>query len=378
MSISSETADRAKGAPSQAMFIVDADVHEYFKGFKALSAYLSPEWARLIDEWGFKGIDSGFPYTSGSVARTYETRLEWRPEDDGELGSDLKVMRRNLFDELGISIAITNNLQVPVSFMNGSHEFGSALATAYNTQVVENWLEHEPRLMGSLCINLDDPAHAVREIERVGTHPQIVQVALPTVVDYQLGDPRFMPIWRAAVQHGLVIGLHHGYGTKTVFGYPRQHIEWKALAPGHAMMSQLASLIFNGVFDTLEELKVVSMEAGFTWLPYFMKRLDQQFVSYRDQVPWVRRKPSDVLRSNVRLTTQPMEFLTVKQFMDLIADIDSDEMLLFSSDYPHYDTDVVSEALPNGVADELRTKIMGTNAIATYPKLGRFAGGSFL
>jgi uncharacterized protein len=287
-------------------------------------------------------------------------------------------MRRNLFDELGISIAITNNLQVPVSFMNGSHEFGSALATAYNTQVVENWLEHEPRLMGSLCINLDDPAHAVREIERVGTHPQIVQVALPTVVDYQLGDPRFMPIWRAAVQHGLVIGLHHGYGTKTVFGYPRQHIEWKALAPGHAMMSQLASLIFNGVFDTLEELKVVSMEAGFTWLPYFMKRLDQQFVSYRDQVPWVRRKPSDVLRSNVRLTTQPMEFLTVKQFMDLIADIDSDEMLLFSSDYPHYDTDVVSEALPNGVADELRTKIMGTNAIATYPKLGRFAGGAFL
>ena len=365
----------ASAAPS-AEFVVDADVHEYFKGFPALARYLSPEWARLITEWGFKGIDVGFPYTSGSVVRTYQTRLEWRPEDEGELGSDLNVMRRNLFDEMGIAIAIANNLQVPVSFMNGSYEFGSALATAYNTQVVENWLDKEPRLMGSLCINLDDPAHAIREIERFGPHPQIVQVALPTVVAYELGDPRFLPIWEAAVRHELVLGLHHGYGTKTVLGYPRQHIEWKALAPGHAMMSQLASLIFNGVFDTLECFKVVAMEAGFTWLPYFMSRLDQQFVSFRDQVPWVTRKPSDVLRSNIRLTTQPMEFLNVRQLMRLIDEIGSEEMLLFSSDYPHYDTDVVSEALPNGVPDELRAKIMGRNALATYPKLARFAGGA--
>jgi predicted TIM-barrel fold metal-dependent hydrolase len=167
----------------------------------------------------------------------------------------------------------------------------------------------------------------------------------------------------------LVLGLHHAYGTRTVFGYPRQHIEWKSLAPSHGMMAQLSSLIFNGVFDEFSELKVVAMEAGFTWLPYFMSRLDQQYIGFRDQVPWVKRKPSDHLREHVLLTTQPMEFLTGRQFMNLIDDIESDSMIAFSSDYPHYDSDVVSEALPAGVPEDLRLKIMGGNAAATYPKL---------
>lgn len=350
--------------------VVDTDVHEYFKGFEALVPYLAPQWRRVITEYGFKGIPTGFPYWSASIRRTWESRLEWRPQDGGELGSDLEVMSRNLFDELGISIAVTNNLQLPVSVLQGSFELGAALASAYNDQLIDAWLNKEPRLRGSLIISLDDPELAAREIDRVGEHPQVVQVALPTLVDRQLGDPRYRPIWEAMARRRLVLGLHHGYGTRTVFGYPRQHIEWKALAPSHAMMAQLSSLIFNGVFDAYPGLKVVAMEAGFTWLPYFMSRLDQQYISFRDQVPWVRRRPSDQLRAHVLLTTQPMEFITARQFMNLVADIESEDMIAFSSDYPHYDSDVVTEALPGGVPDKIRTKVMALNALRTYPKLG--------
>jgi len=356
-------------APQSKVTIVDTDVHEYFKGFDALVPYLDRQWRRVITEFGFKSIPTGFPYWSGSIRRTWETRLEWRPPDQGELGSDLEVMRKNLFDELGMSIAITNNLQLPVSVLQGSYDLGAALATAYNDQLIDSWLTPEPRLMGSLIVSVDDPAGAAREIDRVGDHPQVVQVALPTLVDRQYGDPRYRPIWEAISRNKLVLGLHHGYGTKTVFGYPRQHIEWKALAPSHAMMAQLSSLIFNGVFDALPEFRVVAMEAGFTWLPYFMSRLDQQYISFRDQVPWVKRRPSDHLRAAVILTTQPMEFISGRQFMNLIDDIGTDEMLAFSSDYPHYDADVVSEAVPAGVPEETRTKVMGLNALRTYPKL---------
>lgn len=370
--VTGQTGGRPDAEPARGseLLIVDTDVHEYFDGFQALAPYLAPEWRRPIVDWGFRGIPTAFPYSSGSVKRTWETRLEWRPEDGGELGSDLATMRRNLFQELGISVAITNNLQVPVAFLQGSHEFGRALASAYNDQLIERWLDGEPRLRGSLIVGLDDPLAAAAEIDRVGDHPQVVQVALPSTVDHQLGDPRFRPIWEAMLRHGLVLGIHHGYGTRTVFGYPRQHIEWKALAPSHAMMAQLSSLVFNGVFDAYPDLKVVAMEAGFTWLPYFMSRLDQQYISFRDQVPWVHRRPSDHLRSNVVLTTQPMEFLSARQLANLIEDVESDEMLVFSSDYPHYDADVVSEALPGGTPEALRTKIMGLNALKVYPKLG--------
>jgi uncharacterized protein len=367
-SAAEKVAKVAKAGPPK-VFVVDTDVHEYFKGFRALVPYLAKPYQRVITDWGLNRIDVGFPYTSGSVSRTWESRLEWRPKDNGELGSDLEVMSRNLFDDLGITIAVTNNLQVPVSFMKGSHDLAMALASAYNDQLIECWLDKEPRLRGSIGISLDDPQQAAREIDRVGGHPQVVQVALPTSVDLQLGDPRYRPIWEAMTRQRLVLGLHHAYGTRTVFGYPRQHIEWKSLAPSHAMMAQLSSLIFNGVFDEFPELKVVAMEAGFTWMPYFMSRLDQQYIGFRDQVPWVKRKPSDHLRDQVLLTTQPMEFLTGRQFMNLIDDIGTDSMIAFSSDYPHYDSDVINEALPQGVPEEVRLKIMGENARSTYPKL---------
>jgi uncharacterized protein len=365
-----QASERASvGDSKRRLLVVDTDVHEYFKSYRSLLPYLPEVWRPLIADWGFSRIDTGFPYASGSVTRAWNTRLEWRPEDGGELGSDLDTMRRNLFDEEGISIAITNNLQVPVSFMKGSHEFGVALARAYNDQLIEHWLDPEPRLRGSLIVGLDDPQQAAREIDRVGDHPQVVQVALPTVVDIELGDPRYRPIWEAMLRHGLVLGIHHGYGTRTVTGYPRQHIQWKVLAPSQGMMAQLASLVFNGVFDAYPDLHVVAIEAGFTWLPYFMLRMDQQYVSFRDQVPWVKRRPSDHLRSNVLVTTQPMEFLDARRFMNLVDDIGGDGMLAFSSDYPHYDSDVVTEALPPGIPAATRARIMGENALRFYPRL---------
>jgi uncharacterized protein len=349
--------------------VVDTDVHEYFKGFQALVPYLSKGWHSKITEWGFKGVETGFPYTSGMVHRTHESRHDWRPAEGGELGSDLEVMRRNLFDERGLSLVVLSNLQTLVSTMRGEHEFGTALASAYNDQLIEHWLEKEPRLGGGMCINIHDPEHAVREIDRVGGHPQIVQVVLPTVVDQQLGDPRYRPIWEAIVRNRLVLGMHHGYGTRTVFNYPRQHLEWKSLAPSHGMMAQLASFIFNGVFDAYPDFRVIAIEAGFTWLPYFMSRLDHQYISLRDQVPWVKQTPSDHLRRAVRFTTQPIEKLTQRRFMSWIEDTAGDSMLMFSSDYPHYDSDEQDEALPAGIPDELLAKIMGGNALATYPKL---------
>ena len=356
-------------AQKTTFLVIDTDVHEYFKGFQALLPYLPKGWHERITDWGYKGVEVGFPYTSGMVHRTWESRKDWRPADDGELGTDLDVMRRNLFTERGVSLVVLSNLQTLVSTMRGEHEFATAIACAYNDQLIEHWLTPEPRLAGGMCINIDDPEHAVREIDRVGGHPQIAQVVLPTLSDQQLGDPRYRPIWEAIIRNRLVLGMHHGYGTRTVFNYPRQHLEWKSLAPSHGMMAQLASLIFNGIFDSYPDFRVIAIEAGFTWLPYFMSRLDHQYVSLRDQVPWVKQIPSDHLRRAVRFTTQPVEKMTQRQFTSWIEDTRGESMLMFSSDYPHYDSDEQDEALPPGIPAELEAKIMGGNALATYPKL---------
>jgi predicted TIM-barrel fold metal-dependent hydrolase len=45
-------------------------------------------------------------------------------------------------------------------------------------------------------------------------------------------------------------------------------------------------------------------------------------------------------------------------------------LFLFSTDYPHWQFDG-DAALPSGISDDLRRKIMSANALATYPRLSK-------
>ena len=47
----------------------------------------------------------------------------------------------------------------------------------------------------------------------------------------------------------------------------------------------------------------------------------------------------------------------------------SDELICFSTDYPHWDFDSPLEALPPGLGEDLTRKIFFENARATYRRL---------
>ena len=51
--------------------------------------------------------------------------------------------------------------------------------------------------------------------------------------------------------------------------------------------------------------------------------------------------------------------------------MDSDELLLFSTDYPHWQFDG-EDVLPEGISSEMVRKIMIDNPHATYPPLNAF------
>jgi uncharacterized protein len=86
-------------------------------------------------------------------------------------------------------------------------------------------------------------------------------------------------------------------------------------------------------------------------------------------VPWVKRMPSDIVREQIRFATQPVEEFTWEQFSQLIDQMGSDELLCFSTDYPHWDFDSPLEALPTDMPDDLKRKIFSENARAIYERL---------
>ncbi len=81
------------------------------------------------------------------------------------------------------------------------------------------------------------------------------------------------------------------------------------------------------------------------------------------------RAPAEIVRNNVRLTLQPVDAPPEPAALErLMEHMGSDELLLFSTDYPHwqFDGDAV---LPEGLSPTLVNKIMVENPRATYPRL---------
>jgi uncharacterized protein len=354
--------------------LIDVDVHEELPDHAALLPYLDPHWQRYIKGEGgvWRGVESGGMYAMPLPPRS--SREEWLLENGTQRGTSVDALRGHLFEGEGVSLAIMNGL-FHVSANDRDYEFMTALASAYNDWQIKEWLEPEPRLRGSVHVVSHDPIAAAREIDRVAEHPQIVQVFLPTVTNRQYGDRFYWPIYEAALRHDLALTLHHGIETQTVLGRPRYYIEWHTVAAPQANMNQLLSLVCNGVFDEFPDLRVVLLECGVAWLPWFMWRLDQQYRELRTNVPWVKRLPSEHIRDCVRIATQPMNDITPKQFLQIVELSESEEMFVFATDYPHYDADSVDAVLPKtAIPDELRERIRWRNALETFPRLRSLLG----
>jgi len=112
----------------------------------------------------------------------------------------------------------------------------------------------------------------------------------------------------------------------------------------------------------------VLLESGFTWLPAHLWRLTKYWRGLRMEIPWVDRAPADIVRSNVRLSLQPVDAPDAGALMKIMDHMQSDELLLFSTDYPHAQFDGTA-AIPAGLPDSLVRKIAIDNPRATYARL---------
>jgi uncharacterized protein len=363
----SEQLDTAAGSPpGTTQLLIDTDVHEYLRSKEQLLPYLDEYWQHYMRSYHFdKGpsVPSPWPY---AAMLPFNGRAEWELED-GSHGTELDALQQHLFVDEKVSHAILNGFLYP-SAQVANFELATAVAHAYNDWQIHEWLEKDSRLRGSVQVIAQDPEAAAREIDRVAEHPQIVQVFLPLVADRQYGDPMYRPIFEAALRNDLVVTMHHSTASRTLLGYPRYWIEWHMFAAPHGAMAQLMSLIANGVFDSFPDLKVLLLETGVAWVPWFMGRADAQYRELRLEVPWVKRLPSEHMRDNVRIATQPMGDVTTDQFLRMVEMAESEDMFVFATDYPHFDADTADVVLGR-LPEQLQAKIRYKNAIATFPRL---------
>ena len=148
-------------------------------------------------------------------------------------------------------------------------------------------------------------------------------------------------------------------------GYPTHLVEWHTLL-SLGFQAHLVSFITEGVFERYPRFTVVLVEGGVAWLAPLIWRLTDHWRSMRSEVPWMDKPPLHYLHRNVRLTTQPMENPDDPAHLAaLLRNIDADQVLMYSSDYPHFDFDsptVIARHLPA----DMHHRVFHANAARLY------------
>jgi uncharacterized protein len=347
---------------------IDCDIHPAVPTTRALLPYLDPYWREHILRRGIERENlelSAYP-----VNAPINGRPDWRLSS-GPPGSTLPALQSHILDKLQPRFAICNVLHgAQVMF---SEDLSAGLCRGINNWLAAEWLDRDPRLRASIVVPVHSADLAAEEIDRMAPDRRFVQVLMLAMAELPLGRRQNWPIYRAAEQYGLPVGIHAGSSFRhppSALGWPSYYLEdYVSQAQGFA--AALNSLVTEGVFVKFPGLKVVLIESGVTWLPASLWRLDKTWRGVRSEVPWLERLPTEVVREHVRLTLQPFDAPpTEPQVVAILEQLGSDRMLLFSTDYPHWHFDG-DDALPAGLPADLARKICVDNPLETYQRLSQ-------
>jgi len=276
---------------------------------------------------------------------------------------------RMLLEPYGIDVAILTNLyNICVS---PDADIACAISSACNDYMIEHWLKTDSRFRLAMIVPIQDPQFAAREIERIGAHPGVAEVIVASASTAPFGQRQFHPIYAACEKMGLPLAMHPGCeGTgisvgPTAAGEPSRYIEWHT-GLTQTFQAHVISMVTEGVFQKFPELKVVLTEGGISWIVPLMWRLDKNWKALRLTVPWLDRLPSKIIEEHFLLTTQPIEepqnHAHLKQLFSMF---DAERMLMFSSDFPHWDGDTPDFAL-RGFSESFKRRVLSENAVELY------------
>lgn len=267
-------------------------------------------------------------------------------------------------DEEGIDIAALFGTYISLTGMGGirNPKLAAAVASSYNDWLHDDFCSHSPeRLKAVGVLPMQDPAAAVKEIERCAARGFVAVHTFPHVQRTPLHDPSFDVVWAASAANNMPMAVHivNSYGSMAdlfeTFG--QKH----AFVPID-MMGAVTSFVACGILENFPALKVAFFEAGVGWLPWLAARLDQHVGLLRDDFPKLTKTPSDWMKSdNVFFGVEPDDPFIAQAIAEY-----GDDRFLYSSDYAHFDCEcpeTVEELFDNEeLTPESRIKVAGANA----------------
>ena len=310
------------------------------------------------------GLSGTAGFTDEEVAKVRRGEIPYSQVRPAAWSADARLADMDLDD---IDLAVLYPTAMLGLQSDTDVEFGQAQAAAYNDWCSDHVGQGSGRLFGAGAL---PPMHAPEDVDgvadelrRVSTLPGMVSVFMrpnPAVQWKQLNDPVYDPIWAAAQETGLPIGLHPllapdlpgaclglrladlpgtGSAVATDDDAPplarMSNIYFtQAIANPVDVMSAVCFFTAGGVCERYPGLKLIFLEANGGWIVPWLERLDHHAQKFSWDVPWLKMLPSEYFRRQCWISFDPDETMLAVTAQSPLVGADR---IIWASDYPHPD-----------------------------------------
>jgi predicted TIM-barrel fold metal-dependent hydrolase len=251
-----------------------------------------------------------------------------------------------------------------------------------NQWLADTCAEAGGRLLPVTALDYEDLEWAAKELARMRERgSRIFLVPGFPIGGVPPSHPSWDRIWSAASDLGMAPMLHTGFehmrfdpgwanqgGDATLLrqiGGSHRHV---------APMTLLYALIYAGVFERHPRLALLLAEVGTGWLPFLYREIDDRISPTAELFlgKWkLPMKPSEYLARNVRAT--PLDGGNDRPLTRILGDL-PDDMIVFSSDFPHFEgfsdpaahyRDALAQLPP-----ERRARFFGGSIADVYRRMG--------
>jgi len=373
-------------SPFPGVPVVDADGHvleprdlwERELPARFRDAAITVRWdeeAQLEDEWVdgvrlFPGLatSNGWARLPRAV-RDDPTGLRWEDLTPAGLHGKDRVVE---LDREGIDVAVLYpSLGLGIGGISDA-EHAVLACRIYNDWLASYCAEGPGRLVGVGAVPMQDPPAAAREAERCVRELGFrgVFIRPNPVGDLFPHDRAYDPLWEVLQGLGVPAGFHPA-GFPDTFGAARTYgALWRGMTPlGKVLnfmiddLTTFTMLIASGVLDRFPALKVIVLECGVGWLPWWLDKMDH-WNEARLAGPSIELRPSEYVRRQVWVSGDPDE--TSFPLAVQVAPVDR---LIWASDFPHLD---ILESEPSATA-ELYERLAGMPPAVAEGIVGRNA-----
>ena len=226
---------------------------------------------------------------------------------------------------------LVNHQQVPT-------DVSLAYADGYNRWLKDYCAAAPDRMFAVGLMSRHNPDTMVEQLEKIISYGwRSVTLRPEVILGHSLASEAYEPFWQKCAENGIGIAFHGGTHLHApTAGTDRYTSRFGLHACSHPMEAQMAfvSLLESGVLERHPTLKFAFLEAGASWIPHWLWRLDNicypEFRRLTEQN--IKMLPSEYFKRQCWVGVE-IEEPCLRQVVECIGP----EKLIFGSDFPHPD-----------------------------------------